>query len=139
MLEKNKLKIDEIRKISLEILIDIDRFCQANNILYFLACGTLLGSIKYGGFIPWDDDIDIMMPRPEYERFINSYSNNKFSILKPKSGMYFYTKVYDNSTLEYERGMDYKKYNPIGINVTICLLPIILGIILLIALKGFFL
>ena len=114
-----KLSTDEIKKIALDILIDVDRFCIENNITYFLACGTLLGAIKYKGFIPWDDDIDIMMPRPDYERFIESYKSDKYKVLSPSEGMYFYGKVYDTNTEVIENGNDYKKYSPIGIDIDV--------------------
>ena len=114
-----KLSTDEIKKIALDILIDVDRFCIENNITYFLACGTLLGAIKYKGFIPWDDDIDIMMPRPDYERFLSLYKSNKYKVLNPNVGMYFYGKVYDTSTEVIENGIDYKKYSPIGVDIDV--------------------
>ena len=60
-----KLSLEECKKISLDILIDIADFCEKNGITYFLSVGTLLGAIRHQGFIPWDDDIDIMMPRPD--------------------------------------------------------------------------
>lgn len=120
-LEENlshKLDITEIRKISLEILIDVSNFCEKNGIRYFLACGTLLGCIRHQGFIPWDDDIDIMIPRPDYEKFIDEY-NGKYKVCNPKNGMYFYAKVYDDNTVLFENNIDYKKYKPIGINIDV--------------------
>lgn len=54
-----------------EMLIDIKRVCDENDLKYYLVGGTLLGSIRHGGFIPWDDDIDIALPREDYDRFIN--------------------------------------------------------------------
>lgn len=56
----------------LEILEQIDCICQRNNIEYFASSGTLLGAIRHGGFIPWDDDIDIEMKRVDYERFLKA-------------------------------------------------------------------
>lgn len=119
MKDDKNLSLKEIRKISIDILDDVDDYCKKNSITYFLACGTLLGAIKYDGFIPWDDDIDIMMPRFDFIKFINNYESKKYKVLKPSDGMYFYGKVYDISTIEYEGGIDYKKYKPIGVNIDV--------------------
>ena len=67
------LTLEEIHKIELNILVDVDRFCRENNICYSLDGGTLLGAIRHKGFIPWDDDIDVIMPREDYNRFVKSY------------------------------------------------------------------
>lgn len=116
---EKQLSVEEIKEISLDILKDVASFCDENHLKYFLACGTLLGAVKYKGFIPWDDDIDIMMPRPDFNRFIVSYETEKFKVLKPSAGMYFYAKVYDVKTVEKEIGIDYRKYEPIGVNIDV--------------------
>lgn len=61
--------IQKLRRIQLEILDEIDRVCRENGLTYFLAYGTLLGAVRHHGYIPWDDDIDVYMPRKDYERF----------------------------------------------------------------------
>lgn len=70
----------ELQLFCLEILKDVHSFCESHGIKYSLAYGTLLGAIRHNGFIPWDNDIDICMPRPDYERFIKSYRSSKFNL-----------------------------------------------------------
>lgn len=69
-----KIESEELKKIQLEILCDVATFCEENGIRYFLAYGTLLGAVRHKGYIPWDDDIDIHIPRADYERFIKLYN-----------------------------------------------------------------
>lgn len=68
-----RMENKDIHAVDLELLKHIDAFCRDRNITYFLDCGTLLGAARDGGFIPWDDDADIVMPRPDYERFVKEY------------------------------------------------------------------
>ena len=77
----------EIKNIQLEILVQFRDYCEANNLQYFLYAGTLLGAIRHQGFIPWDDDIDVVMPRPDYEKFF------QLSMKKP-IGKYLQTNHY---------------------------------------------
>lgn len=66
-MEENQLK--NCQKIELEILKDFRQICESLGLQYYLTAGTLLGTIRHQGFIPWDDDIDVAMPREDYDKF----------------------------------------------------------------------
>ncbi len=106
-----KLTDDEMKRISLLILKDIKFVCQKLNLSYFLDSGTLLGAIRHNGFIPWDDDIDIAMPRPDYEIFCkeyNNYASENFyvaSLYNSKKYPFSFAKVYDRRTKKIELGV----------------------------------
>lgn len=68
--------IEKIKDSEREILGYFAQFCEKNNLKYSLAYGTLLGAIRHKGFIPWDDDIDVMMPRDDYEKFFDVWKNS---------------------------------------------------------------
>ena len=72
-----ELTIQEIQAVSLEILKQVADLCEELNLRYYLAYGTLLGAIRHKGFIPWDDDVDIMMPRPDYNNLLIYLANHK--------------------------------------------------------------
>ena len=62
--------LDKLHEVQLHILKDVAQFCDENHITYCLSSGTLLGAVRHHGFIPWDDDVDIMMPRKDFEKFM---------------------------------------------------------------------
>lgn len=95
--------IHELRQIQMGILDDIHRFCQEQDLTYFLACGSLLGAVRHGGYIPWDDDIDLFMPRRDYEAFVKRYQSatGHYRVIDPATEEHYYytfAKVVDERT-----------------------------------------
>ena len=80
-----QLTLPEIKTESLTLLKALDRFCTERGIRYALAYGTLLGAVRHKGFIPWDDDIDVMMLRPDYERFVREFQADGMKVYAPET------------------------------------------------------
>ncbi len=98
---------NSIHSYLVNILDAIDKFCNAEGIRYSMAYGTLIGAVRHKGFIPWDDDIDIVMPRPDFERFISSFGKNpddRYKCIyqcKDESAFFkhIFAKVHDTKTI----------------------------------------
>lgn len=122
MESKKKINVNELKQIQLNILKHVDKFCQEHQIQYFMCGGSLIGTIRHRGFIPWDDDIDIMMLRDDYERFVNEYSAIKEATYKIHSsrnveGWYLpFAKIEDANTV-FKENIENKYI--IGINIDI--------------------
>ena len=105
-----ELTIDEQKEICKNILKKFDTVCKENNLKYSISYGTLLGAVRHGGFIPWDDDIDVNMPRADYEKLLSlKYDDGDYKILNYRySKNYYYTfsKMIDARTFidEEQRG-----------------------------------
>ena len=65
-----KLQLEDIKQLQLDILVAFDSLCQEHNLRYVLAYGTLIGAVRHGGFIPWDDDIDLCMPHKDFLKLV---------------------------------------------------------------------
>lgn len=76
MIELTKEQLQGVQKAQLEMLIEVDRICKKNGISYNIIAGTLLGAVRHGGYIPWDDDADVAMLRSEYDRFVTACRND---------------------------------------------------------------
>lgn len=72
-----EIQMDELRELQMSILDYVDSFCRKHGIKYTISGGTLLGAVRHGGFIPWDDDVDIQMLRNEYRRFTEVWNGCK--------------------------------------------------------------
>lgn len=117
-----EITLEEQKRIQLDILDDVAEFCESHSINYFLAYGTLLGAIRHKGYIPWDDDIDIIMPRPDYDRFMKSFdmeSGSSFSTLcevRDKGYNCCFGKVHDKRTLYQE---EYSRESSFGVFIDV--------------------
>ena len=82
----NEEELKKLQKIELEMLIEIDRICKKNQIKYTLIGGSLLGAVRHKGFIPWDDDMDLNMPRADYEKLMEVFESelgDRYDLLAP--------------------------------------------------------
>ena len=71
----------QIQERALLVLDAFNEYAQKNKLEYYMAGGTLLGAVRHKGFIPWDDDIDIMMPRHDYNRLCKTFSNDRYKLI----------------------------------------------------------
>lgn len=111
----------ELKNIEVDILKEVHAFCADRNLKYSLWGGTLLGAVRHNGFIPWDDDIDICMPRKDYEYFINNFDRERYGVYSCETNSdypYVFAKAFDRKTLKIEPIRVNNSFK-IGINIDI--------------------
>ncbi|SHK64816.1 phosphorylcholine transferase LicD [Fibrobacter sp. UWEL] len=122
-----KLSMRDVQRGSLEILKKIDSICKQENLRYCLAYGTLIGAVRHKGFIPWDDDIDIMMPRKDYNRLIEFFFQHQqelqpfemFNNLHNDKYPYMITRISDSRYV-----LDVDNEMPYGIGLFVDVYPL---------------
>ncbi len=96
---------EELKTVQLGILREVHDYCVKNGLTYYLWGGSLLGAIRHDGYIPWDDDIDIAMPRSDYERFFKGFNKDGYGVYTCEINdryIFPYGKVFDKRTLKEE-------------------------------------
>lgn len=99
-----KMTLEEMKRVEFDILVKFDELCKEHNLRYYIAYGTLIGAVRHKGFIPWDDDIDVVMPRPDYEKLCDLYRNKlvgeHYRLIDSESKDYIYAfaKFFDTNT-----------------------------------------
>ncbi len=118
-----KIGLEEQKRLQLDILCSVHDFCLRNSITYFLSSGTLIGAIRHKGYIPWDDDIDIAMPRKDYDRFFQLYGTDIYTAMnldKDEDWPYMGGgKVYDTRTTLTEEHLRQCNYKGLGVNIDV--------------------
>ena len=109
--------IQQLRCIQTGILDAVHRFCQQHGLRYFLSSGTLIGAVRHKGYIPWDDDVDIYMPRQDYEVFLQTFTDptGVYRAINPMTERHYYytfakvvdqrTRMVEKETVGYEIGV----------------------------------
>ena len=118
-----RLSVDDMKAIELDIMDEIDRVCAAHGVEYFLGYGTLLGAVRHGGFIPWDDDMDIVMMRDQYELLMDHFNewrtSERFKLVsyRDKSSIYQFAKIVDTTTIIYENFVGKKAATGVWVDI----------------------
>lgn len=119
MLPGKIIPLDEVKVLLLDLITDLDGFCREHGLRYGLAYGSLIGAVRHKGFIPWDDDIDILMPRPDFVKLLQAYRHPYFEIrcqyTDPEYPLNF-AKLCDTRTVSVDQ---YGNSSPIAVDIFI--------------------
>jgi len=119
-----RMTIEETKQVELDILIAFANFCDRHQLKYYLAYGTLIGALRHKGFIPWDDDIDVQMPREDYNRLIDIFDEmntvEHIQLVNPndKKARHSFVKLIDIRTVKIESGVDYQ-FGELGVDIDV--------------------
>lgn len=118
------MSLKEIQETELSIMVEFDKVCREYGLKYSLCAGTLLGAVRHQGFIPWDDDIDVTMPRPDYEKLVSLDrseklwpSNLKLTCLENGALSSPYIKIFDTNTRIAEHNFQQEDVTSLWIDV----------------------
>ena len=118
-----QIQIDQLKQIQLEIMDYFHSWCINHRITYYITAGTLIGALRHKGYIPWDDDIDLVMLREDYDRLLEEFPKSETGVYKlhsyetDDSCIYTYAKLCDTRTVLIDG--DEKNSVPIGVNIDI--------------------
>lgn len=119
-----QLSLKEIKELELNLLKLFHSFCSKNNITYFLSNGTLLGAVKYRSFIPWDDDVDVLVPREDYNKLVSLFDDDEryklFAFEKDSSYRFPFAKLCDMTTIKKEENIN----NGVSLGIDIDIFPL---------------
>ena len=105
-----EIGVEEAKKRLVEIAKYLDELCEKNGLTMFMAAGTLLGAVRHKGFIPWDDDIDVFLTRPDYDRLIEicrADNDGRYKLMAhelDENYLYTFAKMTDSETVLIEKG-----------------------------------
>lgn len=99
-----RLSVEEIREIQMQMADEVHAICEEHGLVYYLSSGNLLGAVRHGGYIPWDDDMDLMMLRADYDTFVEHFDEwrhtDRFEVIAPmkRNSPNYMAKVIDTAT-----------------------------------------